>query len=199
MYLKVFGKTKAIANDLSHTYSADYKYCSPFVLDHEALNIDGLFLLSRSEYPTIKFKGVIYSDNAGQPDALLHVTNEITGIFYAWNYIPFSSRISSLPAGTYHLGFINDYSIPTLTDFIANSLEYNADTYADGPSDPFGTPTLTYYQVPIGAVEDLPSVDVFKLNYYTVLKNIGLTTFKLNYYAVLRTKKFKSSTMMVIT
>ena len=93
---------------------------------------------------TVQVKGVIYSDNAGEPDALIAVTNELVGTVVGWNALPFASYVSLL-AGDYWLGLIGTENVSTYSQYVANgTLKYNADTYADGPSDPFGTPSLIH-------------------------------------------------------
>lgn len=99
-------------------------------------------------------KMVVYSDNAGAPDALLATSDEITvnpdGTTRAWRYFTFSgaNQIAIANATDYWYGIIISAASPVTVQMSSdNSFNGNvtvADTYADGPSDPFGTPTYNY-------------------------------------------------------
>ncbi|MBI3931310.1 MAG: hypothetical protein HY325_04740 [Chloroflexi bacterium] len=97
-------------------------------------------------------KMMVYSDSAGAPNALLGTTAEITiSSTDQWRTASFTSPIS-LAAGSYwlvnHHGTRVDMFYDTGT---TNQAAANADTYSDGPSDPFGTPTYTARQYSIYA------------------------------------------------
>jgi hypothetical protein len=93
-------------------------------------------------------KAVIYADSGGSPGALVATGNEVT---YAgnvngsgWFGLPFASPVS-LTAGTYWLGFITGGTtegIGYAYDSVAGSRAYNANSYASGPTNPFGSSTL---------------------------------------------------------
>jgi thermitase len=92
-------------------------------------------------------KGILYADNGGTPDALLGVTNELT--FQStqtagWYGLTFASPIA-LQAGNYWIGMISgssSYVAGFRYAIVSNSRAYNANTYASGPSNPFGTASI---------------------------------------------------------
>ncbi len=97
---------------------------------------------------TGKAKMLIYSNNAGAPDALLGTSEEVSvpkGQAGEWIEFPFSSPVK-LIAADYHIGphYGGDASvlrIGTLTGQTSGSSKHNADTYVGGAADPFGSPT----------------------------------------------------------
>lgn len=92
-------------------------------------------------------KGVIYADNAGSPGARLAVSDEITvdsateqewvGAFSGENLI------SVVGGTTYHIGWIQQSPGFVISRSSTNDSpsRTNSDTYADGPSNPFGAAT----------------------------------------------------------
>jgi subtilisin family serine protease len=93
------------------------------------------------------FKGLIFADSGGTPTTLLAASNEIT--FQStqqagWYDLVFPTPVN-LPAGTYWIGTISGstshvaalrYTTQT------SSRAYNGDNYANGITNPFGTPTI---------------------------------------------------------
>ena len=102
-------------------------------------------------------KAVIYSDSAGSPDALVATGSEVT---YrgstngsGWFDLPFSAPVALAP-GTYWLGFITGTTTEGMGyayDSVANSRAYDTNTFAGGPSNPFGSSTKDSYQASIYA------------------------------------------------
>jgi subtilisin family serine protease len=102
-------------------------------------------------------KGVIYADSGGSPGALLATGVEVT---YqgnvngsGWFELPFATPVQLEP-GTYWIGFIDGASTEGLGyryDKVANSRAYNANAFASGPSNPFGTATKDSEQASIYA------------------------------------------------
>jgi PKD repeat protein len=100
-----------------------------------------------------KVRAVMYADSGGNPGALLGVSNEVTitaGQPFGWVDFPFASPVAG-PAGTVWMGYIaglpNNLTLLRYSS-VANDLKYNVDSggYADGPSNPFGTPiTLGFH------------------------------------------------------
>ena len=97
-----------------------------------------------------KLKAVIYADSSGNPGALLGVSNEVTmnaGAAWAWKDFTFSTPVA-VQGGTIWMGYIAS-TTSDLTqlryDTSAGDLRYNLNSggYAAGPSNPFGTPTLS--------------------------------------------------------
>ena len=93
-------------------------------------------------------KGVIYADSKGRPGALVGVTEQLT--FKStnspgWYRLPLSSRLI-LAEGTYWIGIITGNSGKVAAehyDKVANAEDYDANTYASGPSNPFGSVKTT--------------------------------------------------------
>src|SRR3990167_10457982 len=96
---------------------------------------------------TANAKAVVYSDNAGQPDALLATSDEVSISNTSESEVnfPFSGGNQiNLTAGTpYWIGIIygGGAAVNFSNDSTANGNKYNNDTYSDGPTDPFGTPS----------------------------------------------------------
>jgi subtilisin family serine protease len=92
-------------------------------------------------------KAVIYADSGGSPGALLATGTEVT---YAgstngsgWFSLPLATPVK-LSAGTYWLGFITSTTTKGMGyryDSVANSRAFNENSYASGPTNPFGTVT----------------------------------------------------------
>lgn len=93
-------------------------------------------------------KGVIYSDAAGEPDALLATSDEvaITNNVEGANEFPFSggAQITVVGSTQYWIGIhFQDPGTDLLfisRDATGTNRRSNADTYSNGPADPFGTP-----------------------------------------------------------
>jgi Subtilase family len=91
-------------------------------------------------------QGVVYADASGTPGALLGVSNEVTfgtSATSGWFDLPFASPVTLQP-GTYWIGLIDGATTDVFGlryDSVANSGAVAADTYSDGPSNPFGPPT----------------------------------------------------------
>jgi glucose/arabinose dehydrogenase len=109
--------------------------------------ISGLGAASGSQ----KIKAILYADNgSGHPGARLGVSNEVTVTAgQAWNWVDFTFPSPvAVQAGTIWMGYIAS-STSDLTqlryDPVAGELNYNVNSggYAAGPTNPFGTPTLS--------------------------------------------------------
>lgn len=94
-------------------------------------------------------RGVLYSDNAGAPDALLATGDEVTvsNTSEAAVDFPFSGGAQYALVGSTDYWLVIHHQDPG-TDLFRHSCDATAsghqrgtDTYSDGPSDPFGTPT----------------------------------------------------------
>jgi glucose/arabinose dehydrogenase len=100
---------------------------------------------------TQKIKAVIYADNgSNHPGALLGVSNEVTvtaGAPFNWVDFNFASPVA-VQAGTIWMGYIAS-STSDLTqlryDNSPGELNFNVNSggYAAGPTNPFGTPSLS--------------------------------------------------------
>lgn len=101
-------------------------------------------------------QGVIYADSGGAPGALKGVTNAFTFVSSnaaGWYDLQFSSPIS-LPPGTYWIGVLSGASNHVAGfrwNSVSQSRAVNSNTYASGPSNPFGSATLDSEQMSIYA------------------------------------------------
>ena len=145
--MATFGKT---TNGTSSTASsADRKKVSSAspATGGTLTKLTGRFWLSAAG--TGDAKGVVYADNAGAPGALLatgdavpftHTTEQAVDL-------PFSgvNQITLVAGTTYWIGWHHkDPGTPSNTisrDATAGASQTNLDTYSDGPTNPFGTPT----------------------------------------------------------
>ena len=105
---------------------------------------------------TQSFKGLIYSDNAGAPSALLGASSQLmfssTGS-PGWYDLVFPSPVALAP-GSYWIGIISGPTSHVAAfrwTSVASSRDYNADAYSSGPTNPFGTPTVDSEQMSIYA------------------------------------------------
>ncbi len=101
-------------------------------------------------------KGVLYADAAGAPGALLGVTEQLTfksTNTAGWYDLNFTAPVK-LAAGNYWIGIING-GTAGVTNFAFNTVtgsrDYNTNTFASGPTNPFGTPTVDPDQVSLYA------------------------------------------------
>ncbi|HEV7584507.1 MAG TPA: S8 family serine peptidase [Solirubrobacteraceae bacterium] len=108
-------------------------------------------------------KAVVYADSGGSPGALVATGTEVTYIGSTngsgWFTLPFPSPVS-LSAGTYWIGFItgaNTEGMGYRYDSVANSRAFNENSYAAGPTDPFGVATKDSEQASLYA-DYTPSV-----------------------------------------
>jgi len=83
----------------------------------------------------------VYTDVGALPSALVAVSTEITAISAGPIAMPFAATWI-WPAGAVRwIGVIADTELDTqgsIAAVVANGIKFNADTYSDGPSDPFG-------------------------------------------------------------
>lgn len=124
----------------------DWKVTSKFTLS-ATITIEEVKAYCRAVGAPCKAKALIYADDAGAPAELLATSQEVTGIDTAleWRTFTFASPVNLSP-GTYWLGLhIGDNSLYFYRDAgDENQGAVSADAYADGPTDPFGTPAGYY-------------------------------------------------------
>lgn len=134
---------------------ADWKHACKYTLA-QGTSIKAIKAYTSAYADTAKAKAVIYADSAGAPAALLATSQEVTGIDTApaWRTFTFATPVD-LAAGTYWLGLIlGDMRCRRYYDTGTSNQTCSApDTYADGPSDPWGD-TYSYdnYAVSIYAI-----------------------------------------------
>jgi hypothetical protein len=98
--------------------------------------------------PTAKNRAVLYTDNAGVPDQLLAVSNELVGITLGVNILTFPFPVQ-IPAGGYvWAGVIGDTGL-TADCLTGGTIAYNADTYSGNPSQTFGSYSTAAYTYPM--------------------------------------------------
>jgi glucose/arabinose dehydrogenase/PKD repeat protein len=126
--------------------------------------ISGLGAASGSQ----KIKAIIYADNgSGHPGALLGVSNEVTVTAgQAWNWVDFNfASPVAVQSGTIWMGYIAS-STSDLTqlryDNSPSELNFNVNSggYAAGPTNPFGTPTLSNKHYSLYATYTTPGAAV---------------------------------------
>jgi hypothetical protein len=89
-------------------------------------------------------EGVIYADSAGKPQALIAVSEQLSfksGNAAGWYDLPFAAAVK-LPAGNYWIGLITGAASNIAAfryDAVAAARDYNANSYAGGPTNPFGS------------------------------------------------------------
>lgn len=89
-------------------------------------------------------KMVIYADSAGNPGALVAISNAVTiidGQAAGWVDFPLPAPVLLAP-GTYWVGYHGGPVERTARWYFAagsGKLRWAADTYADGPANPFGS------------------------------------------------------------
>lgn len=108
---------------------------------------------------SMSMRGVIYTDSAGDPDAFLGSTAEVTIALgdevYAWRDFSFAVPVALEP-GTYWIGYHTDAGRYTHKDTgVSGDGFYNAtDTYGDGSAATFGAGTATDFILSIYATYD---------------------------------------------
>lgn len=101
----------------------------------------GVWLAAGSIAAGFHCKGIVYDESGSLPNALLALTNELTVINAGPIALPFPSTWV-WPAGAIRwLGMIADTNLTTQSSIaavVSGGIKFNADTYSDGPTDPFG-------------------------------------------------------------
>lgn len=138
-----FGKTTVGGS--SGTVAADFKQVSKYVLSAELVAANVLVYLSGGASTQV-LKAVIYSDASGSPASLMTTSSEVTvGVSQAAGWVTCPVPFTTLPAGTYWIGFIAGATSGQASyryDTVANQRAFNADTYSGGATATFGTPTV---------------------------------------------------------
>lgn len=154
--------------------SANYKYVGRYQMtaSGEILHYSYKNYLG---FGTKRCRFIVYDDNAGSPNNLVYSGEEVNKFLadFTWMHW-FPSVRKHLDAGYYHIGMHNygsnwypAYQTATGTN------NKNADTYSDGPANPFGT-LDTPQTYALGCYVDYVSgdgIDVAKVVSYAVLSN----------------------------
>ena len=145
-----FGKTTVGAS--KDVFSADRKRAVAYTLPSAgAVSQLSVYLEPTTVSGQQVMKGVVYADAGGAPGALKGVSNQLTFSSTqaaGWYALTFPSALE-LPAGKYWIGVLTGASALVAGyryDSVANSRDYNQNTYSAGPSNPFGAPTIDSQQ-----------------------------------------------------
>src|SRR3990167_4357715 len=121
-----------------------------FTLPEPAL-LDNVYLSLKyvDEIYAVEMRAIVYSDSAGSPDALVAQSDSVAiydqSIWRNPTFVPFPLA-AMVPAGDYWLGVISGEKSGKLwitEDTSGGTRASGSDTFSDGASDPFGTPSGT--------------------------------------------------------
>lgn len=134
----------------THNYVANYKLVCKFQnTSGYDLTVSRAIVILRDNYAGSKGKVVVYSDNAGSPDALLYVSDEKIGWTVNANVATFSSPFTFTNGSYLWFGVQSDTTMGASCPDLAGGAKYNTDSYADGPTDPFGSASTLNSVYPI--------------------------------------------------
>ena len=158
-----FGKTTVGAS--SDSFSSERKRVSRYSLPTSgAVTKLSIYLAPTSVSGQQVMKGVVYSDASGKPEALLGVSEQLafTSTSVAgWYDLPFSTPLK-LTAGNYWIGIITGATLGVAGfryDSVSGARDYNANSYASGPSNPFGSFSTDSEQTSLFAAYTTPPVN----------------------------------------
>jgi hypothetical protein len=150
-----FGKTTVGA--VKNVFAAERKRVNEYALPTRgAVSELSIYLEPGTVSGQQQITGVIYADANGAPGALLATSKQLT---YAssqpagWYHMSFSTPIE-LPAGNYWIGELsgpNGAVAGYRYDNVAGARDYNQNSYAAGPSNPFGAFTNDTQQISLYA------------------------------------------------
>jgi subtilisin family serine protease len=150
-----FGKTTVGAS--SDVFSANRKRVNRYALSTTAsLTKLSIYLAPTTTSGQQVLKGVVYADSGGAPGALLGTTEQLTFTSAGaagWYDMSFASALK-LTAGNYWIGVIAGTSARVAGfryDSVSSSRDYNTNSYASGPSNPFGSVTTDSEQMSLYA------------------------------------------------
>jgi hypothetical protein len=152
---KTFGKTTIGASQ--DTFASERKRVNSYALP-EAGSVTTLtiYLAPTGKAGEQVLKGVIYSDASGKPEALLGATEQLTfksTNTAGWYDLQFASPVK-LAAGSYWIGVMTGATAGVTGfryDNVAGARNYNANTYASGPTNSFGAVTTDSEQMSLYA------------------------------------------------
>lgn len=162
-----FGKTAVGA--ASDTFLSGRKRVNRYaLLGGGAVSKLSVYLAPTATAGEQALEGVIYADSAGKPQALIAVSEQLTfksGSAAGWYEMPFAAAVK-LPAGNYWIGVITGAASNVAAfryDTVAGARDYNANTYAAGPTNPFGSVSTDNEQASLYATyspEEAPAAPV---------------------------------------
>jgi hypothetical protein len=125
-----------------------------------------IYLSSGSSSGEQLIEGILYADSHGQPGALLGTTEQLAfkgSSAPGWYHLSFAKPLA-LTAGRYWIGMITGATAKVADEHIEsadNAEDYNADSYASGPSDPFGKFAVASEQMSLYATYEPVGPQVF--------------------------------------
>ena len=143
-----FGRTNT--GNTNGGLSGNYKWASKFTCNDTGQVIK-ISLYVTADTGIWTGKAAIYSDNAGTPNALLGTSNAVTVNTIGWWDFLFSVPIPVTSTSVYWLAIISGDLMSYGVSTAVSNFCYNADTYTDGFSDPFGAKTDVAYEACIYA------------------------------------------------
>jgi hypothetical protein len=111
-------------------------------------------------------EGVVYADSHGQPGALLGVTEQLAFTSSSpagWYHLALATPLA-LSAGQYWIGLISGATANVADEHFEHTgaaEDYNANSYASGPSDPFGHVATSGEQMSLYATYEPVGPQVF--------------------------------------
>jgi len=138
---ETFGKTDIGGSD--NVLSGNYKEGSKYTLSENGSVTKG-YIYTKDNSGSFNCKFVIYNVDGDTASTLVATSDEVVVDTLGWYMFTFDPAVD-LSAGEYMLAWIHsDYFFYKYYDAgTTGQGEQNADTYADGPSDPFGNSAKT--------------------------------------------------------
>jgi hypothetical protein len=133
-----------VGSHLTGSFNADFKNVTRYSLPTTALGLAiAIFLHPSAISGQQVLRGIVYADSGGAPGALLGTTDELAYQSSEppdWYALTFP-RLLHLVPGNYWIGVIlggQSGVAGVAYDTVPGVLDYNANPYSAGPSDPFG-------------------------------------------------------------
>ena len=150
-----FGKTSVGAS--SDTFVSERKRVNRYALaEPGTVTKLTVYLVPTATSGSQVMKGIIYADTGTAPGALVAVTEQFTfksTNVAGWYELLFSAPVK-LAAGNYWIGVMTGATAGVAAfrwDSVAASRDWNTNTFASGPSNPFGTVTTDAEQTSLYA------------------------------------------------
>ena len=124
---------------------ANEKWVQKYAIAYPGTIVTGRLRVTGGGAGNSKVRVNVYADSGGAPGALLGRSDEVTILSsQAQSFVdlPFSTPVTVVAGSSYWFGPHQDQQIRIQYQTGALDLYKNADTYSDGPTNPFGTPTI---------------------------------------------------------